>query len=106
MKGEPMKKVILITFLLLFLCSCGYNEGIVQKTERSYLKFVGNWQSAYIQVDDLKPFTLDEYYNSAEGKQYEVSPGKHSITVTKNGAVVVNRILFLDNQTTMEIAIP
>jgi len=101
-----MKKTILTIFLLSSLFACGYNEGIVQKTEKSYLKFVGNWHYAYAQIDNLAPFNLDDYYNSSQDKLYEVSTGKHTIKVTKSGVLVVNRILFLDNQTTTEVSIP
>ncbi|MEW6739383.1 MAG: hypothetical protein AB1325_05690 [Nitrospirota bacterium] len=113
-----MKKIILIYFVLLFfLTSCGYKEGIVQKAEKSYLKFVGNWQNALVQIDDTTQFKLETFIvstnetgttekKSPEDKLYQLPPGKHTIKIYKDGIMVVNRLLLLENQAIMEVFVP
>lgn len=83
-----MKKTIFLTLIpLLLLVSCGYREGVVQKAEKSYFKFVGNWQNAVVEIDNVKPFKLDDFVtqkgedgtekvSSPDQKLYQTLPGK------------------------------
>lgn len=96
-----MKKLLSISLLLLFIAGCGYNESIMQKADKSYLKFVGNTEQIQITIDGGEPFSPEENIDL-----YQLSPGKHTIKITRNNAVVVNRIILLDNKTTMEINVP
>jgi len=103
-----MKKVILLLLGILILHACGYQEGIVQKGEKSFIKFAGNWENVSVQIDDMNQFVLNSGSESGvdDNKLYQVSPGKHSIKVYRDGNLIVNRILFLDNQATAEVIIP
>jgi hypothetical protein len=106
-----MKKVILLLLGILILHACGYQEGIVQKGEKSFIKFAGNWENAAVQIDDMNQFVLksgadSEKSSGDDNKLYQVSPGKHSLKVYRDGNLIINRILFLDNQTTTEVIIP
>jgi hypothetical protein len=97
-----MKFSIPILFIALFITSCGgYNEGIVQRAEKGFLKFVGDTKTAIVAIDDAEGFPLD-----SKTEVYQVKPGKHSIKIYKDNQLVVNRIVLVDNQTTMEIQIP
>jgi hypothetical protein len=87
--------------LCLLAVSCGYQEGIVQKSEKSFLKFTGNPAEVTIQIDDMQPFAV-----ATSDKLYQVSPGKHMVKAYRNGELIVNRLLILDNQVTMEVTIP
>lgn len=106
-----MKKVILLLLGIAILHACGYQEGIVQKGEKSFIKFTGNCTNVSVQIDDMNQFVLksgtdSEKSSGNDNKQYQVSPGKHSIKVYRDGYLIVNRILLLDNQTTTEVIIP
>lgn len=110
-----MKKSFILFLSLFLFFACGYKEGVVQKAEKSYFKFVGNWHDARVEIDDLKPFYLDSKFQNtengpenkpAESKLYQIAPGKHSIKIYKNNNLVVDRILLLDNQTILEVLIP
>ena len=107
-----MKKGILVILACLLLSACGYQEGIVQKTERSYLKFTGNWPNSIVQVDLMQPFELKPPSSSNDPKAapdntlYQLSPGKHRVTVTRGGSILVDRVMILENQVTMEVQIP
>lgn len=106
-----MKKVILFFLGMLFIYACGYQEGIVQKAEKSFIRFSGNLENVTIQIDDMTPFTLksiaDSEKNTTDDKKlYQVSPGRHSVKVYRGGNIIVNRILFIDNHATTEVIIP
>jgi hypothetical protein len=108
-----MKKVILLFLGIMVLYACGYQEGIIQKGEKSFIKFSGNWKNISVQIDDMDRFVLKSGSDSEQSsgddnnnKLFQISPGKHSIKVFRDGNLVVNRILLLDNQTTTEVIIP
>lgn len=107
-----MKKILFLFFGILFIVSCGgYKEGIVQKSDESFLKFTGNWQNVTVQIDDLPPFIFEKQDKSEKRKSkkeilYQISPGKHIIKVYRGGRLLVNRILFLDNHVIKEVRIP
>ena len=84
-----MKKIFFLLFCVLFIVSCGYKEGIIQKSEKSFLKFSGNWESVTVQIDDANPFILKNTLapdnsgrkEKVENTLYQVSPGKHTIKI-------------------------
>lgn len=110
----------------LFLCAmiiaagclngCGYVEGVVQKSEKSFLWFTGNTENAVVYVDNREfvRLTLSYYIDERTGEKtkkeetvyYQIEPGKHEIRVERDGKVLVNRLLILGNQMTKEIAVP
>ncbi len=101
-----MKKVIFLFsgVLFLFIYACGYQAGIIQKADKSYFKFTGNRENVSVAIDELKPFVLE----SKEGNKmlYQTSPGKHSLKVYRNGELLIDRLLFLENQAATEVQIP
>lgn len=104
-----MKKVLWFVFLMFFMASCGYQEGIVQKSDKSFLRFTGNTQNVSVQIDDAAPFSLGtevSQESSSNRMLYQVSPGKHTVKVYRQNRLIVNRILFLDSQVTQEVDIP
>lgn len=90
-----------IICLFLMTAACGYQESIVQKSEKSYLKFTGNPIEVKIQIDDMTPFSLAE-----SDKLYQISPGRHIVKAYRNGELIVNRVLIVDSQVTTEVTIP
>ncbi len=85
--------------------------GVVWRAEQSYLHFTGNWANASVQIDGMQPFLLrpKEATDSSPPPPYtlyQLSPGKHRITVTRNGSVLVDRVVVLDNRATMEVQVP
>jgi len=103
-----MKKIILLLLGILILHACGYQEGIVQKGEKSFIKFAGNLENISVQLDDMKQFVFKSGSESGtdDNKLYQVSPGKHVLKVYRDGNLIINRILFLDDQATAEVIIP
>jgi hypothetical protein len=113
--GTVIRRAMLLCSLIClvsFIAACGYHEGIVQKADRSYLKFKGNWENASVQVDDSSPFVLVDVMpagsekRETDGVLYELSPGRHALKVFREGNIVVDRIVILESQTTKEVFIP
>lgn len=87
----------------------------MQKSEKSYLWFTGNTEGAVVYIDDVLTIELpSSYYIDSEGNRrkrtkavhYEVSPGKRTIRIERDGEVIVHRELMLGNQMTREISVP
>lgn len=97
-----MRKLLLLFLVCLFISACAYNEGIVQKTEKSYLQFTGNIENAQVQVDDTDPFLLQ----AGDKKLYQIPPGKHSISVYRDSRLVLKKVFFVSSQATMEVDVP
>lgn len=97
-----MKKLVVLLIGLCLLVSCGYREGILQGSDGSYLTFKGNLEGVVARVSDLEPFTL----TGENSKLYQVPPGKHTIKLYRNGQLIVDRVMFVQNQATLEVNVP
>jgi len=95
-----MRTLIILFCGMLLLSACGYIEGTVQKAEKSYIVFLGDLEQVTVQIDDSESFT------PSAGKQYQISPGKHTVAAFKKENLVLKRIILLENQVTTEISIP
>lgn len=95
-----MKKILLFFLLILLINACGHITGTVQRAERSSLMFSGNLKDVTVQIDDLEPFA------PAYKTHYHVSPGKHILIAYRNGALLLKRIIYLENQVTTEVYVP
>jgi len=95
-----MRTLIILFCGMLLLSACGYIEGTVQKAEKSYIVFLGDMEQVIVQIDDRESFT------PSAGKQYQISPGKHTVAAFKKENLVLKRIILLENQVTTEIRIP
>ena len=97
-----MKRLISLVFLCVLVCSCGYREGIIQKDEKSYLRFMGNVANVQVLIDDMQPFNIQ----ANETKLYQIPPGKHQVAIYRDSKLIVNRVVYVQSQATMEVEIP
>tara|TARA_Y100000768_G_C23896557_1_gene642897 strand:- start:550 stop:870 length:321 start_codon:yes stop_codon:yes gene_type:complete len=101
-----LKNFISLLFLLIFSgCVKDVKTEILQKSEFSYLKFKGNYESIFVVVNDGEyEFNLD----SLEENEvlYKIEQGKHRIQIYRNNNLISDRLIFLENQVTTEILIP
>jgi len=95
-----MVKFLILSLGALFIFACGHVEGTIQKADKSLIVFSGDLQNVKIQIDELEPFT------PSHGKNYQVAPGKHVLMAYRDGKLLLNKIIILENQVTMEIRIP
>jgi hypothetical protein len=104
------KKLTCLCLLLFLIVSCGYYEGVVQPTPRSYISFMGNTDGATAVIDDTITLNLDMELQGDEGKKkpvlFQITPGKHNLIVTKMGQQVVNRVIIIGDGATKEIHVP
>ncbi len=108
--------LFIIAVIIGCLNGCGYTEGVIQKSERSYLWFTGNTENAIVYVDNKEFARLISPGYGNEGTAaknqnngpvyYQLEPGKHEIRIERNGQVIVNRTLLLGGQMTREVEIP
>ena len=104
------KKLIFLGLLLFLIISCGYYEGVVQPTPKSYIAFMGNVNGATAVIDASITLYLDKEIPEAQGKKepvlFQITPGKHTVIVTKMGREVVNRVILVGDGATKEIEVP
>jgi hypothetical protein len=97
-----MKFIAVIIFTSIFISACGgYRSEVKQGTESSFIKFK-------TEIKDFS-FTVDEgdlIFNNPDVEQYEIKPGTHIVKVYRGDRLVVNRKVFIDNQTVFEIEVP
>ena len=106
--GNKLKEIgmrfITLFLIVSFLISCAaHQEGIIQQADRSYIMFTGNVKEVTVQIDDEKPFQLE---GEKRKTLYQIRPGKHTVKAFRRSELIVKRLLFLDNQMTMEVLIP
>lgn len=97
-----MKKIIMLIFFLNLFTSCGgYREGVIQKTEKGQIKFIGNTIEASVSIDNGELFKIGKI-----DALYQIKPGLHLIKIYKKDQLVLNRNVYVDNGVIMEIDIP
>lgn len=112
------KNIFIIAFSLLTIISCviGRREGVIQKPDASYLHFTTinneNLKSTLsLVIDDAQPFAVEIDKTTGSNtrftykKLYQISPGKHNIKVYKDGNLVIEKLIYVGNQETVEIEI-
>ncbi|MBL4942583.1 MAG: hypothetical protein JKY81_13090 [Colwellia sp.] len=100
-------RAIIISVLLILASACSsyntYSTGSVTTEPVSYLYFSGNIEGAEVSIDGAPAFLVTK---SGAKQQYKVTPGKHTIVVSKQGTVVVERNILLGDGHEKEIHIP
>ena len=99
-----MKQIIMTIGLLtlLLLSGCGYKEGVVTTTQKSYVYFSGNTKNVEISIDSGRKFNVV----SGKNYQYSIKPGKHLIEVYRDGEIIVKREIFINDGVSKEIELP
>jgi hypothetical protein len=104
------RSLILVSLCALFLVGCGAHEGVTTPADVAWIQFSGDTRGALASIDGAEAFLLrPEQYSkkdSSAPKHYQVNPGKHHIVVTRNGKIIVERIVLIGNQQIKEILVP
>ncbi|MEI6314391.1 MAG: hypothetical protein WCO89_05940 [Syntrophus sp. (in: bacteria)] len=104
------RKWIILVLLLLSIVSCGYYEGVVQPTPKSYLSFMGNTDGAIAAIDETITLDLGKELKGSEDEKkvvlFQIAPGKHKVVVTRAGLEIVNRVIIVGDGATKEIQVP
>lgn len=107
-------RIFFIMFLLGMLMGCAAREGVIQGDDKAYFWFTGNTMGAVARLNDLAPIVLGrasgakDWTTTPKTKDtvYEVAPGRYTVIVERDGAVVVNRTVLVGSGMTKEIAVP
>ena len=90
-----------IILIVIFLASCNYKQGVVEYERISFIKFTGELSDVKVAIDSVF-FKI----SNDENILYEISPGKHTVTVKRNGFIKVHRNLLFGSGIIKEIRIP
>lgn len=97
-----MKSILLTISLITFMFSgCGYKEGVVTTTAKSYIYFSGDVNSAVVTIDEGDSFNV----KAGQNNLYTVKPGKHIIKVYKNGELKIKKEIYISDGISKEIEI-
>lgn len=110
-----MKKILFLLLIGILLlqqgCHHGSREGITVKDNVCYLRFMGDVNGVEVSINDGEKFVLPE----PESKRpdsfkprnlYQLTPGKHTIKIFRNGELILNRIVYIGQNETKEVQIP
>jgi hypothetical protein len=102
-----MKKLLLM-FVVLLATGCGTYSQSVLVDDKAYLLLIGNPDGNIVTIDDTKPIDLTNdttsfSLNGAQATKIQVSTGSHTVKITKNGTVTVNRKFYVSTGTSFEV---
>ena len=97
--------IVLISMILTLTQSCAYKQTISTGSSTAYLSFNGNFENAIVVIDNETEISLMGYSNKKE-VLFEVSPGKHNISIMREGKRIVNRDVLLGAGVKTEINVP
>lgn len=99
-----MKKYLIpiLSAAALLITACGYKEGAVSGSQKSYIFFTGVMKSVEVSIDGAEAFEA----KVGETQLYKVEPGKHSIKVMTNSRTIVERVIYVGDGTSKEIEVP
>ncbi len=100
-----MKKFInyLPIIAVLFTSGCYSISGTISKEPLAYLRITGVQDKLILNVDDASPVIITPQKDPIN---IQVTPTKHSIKIMRGDAIIVNRIVLLSDQQTLEISVP
>jgi len=103
-----MKKVLLPVIVLLMITGCGKYSQTVQVPDNAYLLLIGIPDGHVVTLDNNKPIDLENETTSfgLNGKsaiKIQISTGTHSLKVTKNGVLTINRKFYVSTGSSFEV---
>lgn len=106
-----MKRLGAFVVVVLLAVGCARQGGVVQPDAQSMLLLTGNIQGSVLVLDGNRVGQIDQIgewfdYKDGKGVQFTVDPGTHQVEVRKDGRLLVNRKLYLNDQQTMEVVVP
>ena len=85
------------------LSGCHSTTGTVSHDPTAYVKFLNAEKGDSASIDGGTPFQLD---SGDESEPMLAAPGKHTVRVTRSGAVILSREILVSDLQTLEIRVP
>lgn len=106
-----MKRLGILMAVLVLTVGCARQAGIMQPDAESALLLTGNIRGSVLVLNGNRIGQIDQVaevfdYKDGKGVQFAVDPGTHEVEVSKDGRLLVNRKLYLNDQQTMEVVVP
>lgn len=108
-KSNSLKGLIFVLFSFLMLgCTSSYESVTQVDDTKAFVLLTGNFEGASMQINTNTPITLADNIETftLDGKEvakFEVTSGTNTIKIYKNGALVVNRKLYITNGNSIEV---
>lgn len=101
---------ILLTCLALLLAACGSFKTVSQTEETTYLQLLGTRDGVVVTLDKTTIVDLASApsfdLNGKEATRILVAPGQHRVTITRNGALVADRNIYVSEGNAFDINLP
>jgi uncharacterized protein YcfL len=103
-----MKNIIIVVLALFMVTGCGSYKQTVQVDDKAYLLLIGETTGNVVIIDDGTPIDLrrDTKSYNLDGKtatKIEVPIGSHTLKVTRDGVLTVNRKFYVSTGTSFEV---
>lgn len=103
-----MKKFLLTAAVLLLVTGCGTYRQSVQVDDNAYLLLIGEPTGNIVTIDDGRPIDLametqSYYLNGKTATKIQVPTGTHTVRITKDGKLTVNRKFYVSTGTSFEV---
>jgi hypothetical protein len=95
--------VVLSAMLLLSNSSCALREATTLSSDSAFLSFEGTGSGLEFRLEDLESIPIS---NPSRDVRYEIVPGTHTVTVSRDGIDVVSRVFFLSSGQSFVLRIP
>jgi uncharacterized lipoprotein len=87
--------------MVALLAGCGYKEGVQTEAQKSFLYFSGDVEGVLVSVDGGAQFEV----KPGRDNLYSIPPGKHKVSVTRGGTIVVERDIYVGDGVAKEIEV-
>jgi predicted small secreted protein len=94
-----MRNILLVILFLLAGCNMTTVEGVKTGQDLSTIQITSNdFSGIQVQVDNSEVFSISDMTSKSKGTvEWDVNPGKHIVTIWKNGNIQLQRQIFLGN---------
>ena len=108
-----MLRIIFAFFIAISIAGCSSQfESVTQVNDSATLQLEGNFLNTQLSLDGGTPIELTENTIetfSLQGKtvtRFPISTGKHTLTISRAGKIIVNRLIYVSNSNSFEVVVP
>lgn len=94
-------KLFFVAIALVVLSACALQTGTISRAPAAWISLIGPQQSVDASVDD-RP---SQHFTESK-RILAVEPGKHRLRVWSNGNPILDQLLIVADQQTLEISLP
>ena len=106
-------KYFLSAFLMLFIVGCGSSyKASTQVAQGAFIQFSGNFWGTTVSLDNQSPVLISKdsieafEIDNQEVVRFPIETGTHSVKISRDGTVIVNRKIYVSNSNVFEVKVP